>query len=211
MSAALTVEIEAAAIDRARAELAIVGFGTRDRPLRGAAGRADWRLCGRLSRLIADGLLQGAAGEAALLPGGGGLRAPLLLAVGLGADASATPAAAAAFARDAVARGLRLRAQSLALALPEVAAGDAALRGRLEGVLVGAGEAVAAAGGGGLRLVLVTGRDEAARALELLRTLRPAGFPASIALRVPSAPSRRVGPAPTAGRGSLGAGPHPFK
>jgi hypothetical protein len=146
-----------------------------------------------------------------LLPGGGGLRAPLLLALGTGAGGSFTPAAAAAFARDAVGRALGLRAESLALALPDGEPGDAALRLRLEAVLAGAGEALAAARSGGLRLLLVSGRDEAARVLELLRVSRPAAFPASVALRLPSAPARRTAPAPSARRGSPGRGPHPFK
>jgi hypothetical protein len=33
------------------------------RPLRGAAGLLDWRLCGRLSQMIRDGRLSGTAGE----------------------------------------------------------------------------------------------------------------------------------------------------
>jgi hypothetical protein len=95
VSAALAIELETGPIERARADLAIVCFASTDRPLRGAAGRADWRLCGRLSKLIAQGRVAGHAGEAVLLPGGGGLRAPLLLALGLGPGASLGPAAAA--------------------------------------------------------------------------------------------------------------------
>ncbi len=37
------------------------------RPLRGAAGLLDWRLCGRLSQMIRDGRLSGTAGEKLLL------------------------------------------------------------------------------------------------------------------------------------------------
>ncbi len=37
------------------------------RPLRGAAGLLDWRLCGRLSQMIRDGKLSGATGEKLLL------------------------------------------------------------------------------------------------------------------------------------------------
>jgi hypothetical protein len=39
------------------------------RPLRGAAGLLDWRLCGRLSQLLREGRLCGALGNR-LLPGG---------------------------------------------------------------------------------------------------------------------------------------------
>jgi hypothetical protein len=37
------------------------------RPLRGAAGLLDWRLCGRLSQMIRDGKLAGTPGEKLLL------------------------------------------------------------------------------------------------------------------------------------------------
>ena len=74
MSAGLVIELDTGPIERARVDLVIVGFATTDRPLRGAAGQADWRLCGRLSKLIAAGR-RGSRREAVLLPGGGGLRA----------------------------------------------------------------------------------------------------------------------------------------
>lgn len=41
-----------------------------DRPLRGAAGLADWRLCGRLSRLVKAQKADAARGEAMMLPPG---------------------------------------------------------------------------------------------------------------------------------------------
>jgi hypothetical protein len=212
VSAALAIELETGPIERARADLAIVSFCTTDRPLRGAAGRADWRLCGRLSQLIAAGRVEGHAGEAVLLPGGGGLRAPLLLALGRGPGASLGPAAAAAFARDAVGRGLGLRAASIALALPSGELGELALRGRFEAIVAGAGEALAArAGGAALRLVLVVGREHGAQLLEALRCVRPAGFPASVALRLPGAPARRALVRPEGPAGLSGARPPPFK
>jgi len=39
-----------------------------ERPLRGLAGLIDWRLCGRLSRILMDGRFVGAAGDALLFP-----------------------------------------------------------------------------------------------------------------------------------------------
>src|SRR5262245_1136662 len=50
-------------------ELVALPFFADERPLRGAAGLADWRLCGRLSRLAAAGKIDGTAGECTLLPG----------------------------------------------------------------------------------------------------------------------------------------------
>lgn len=55
-----------------------------DRPLRGAAGLADWRLCGRLSRLVKAQRASAAAGETMMLPPGRRLRFSKILWFGLG-------------------------------------------------------------------------------------------------------------------------------
>ncbi len=55
-----------------------------DRPLRGAAGLVDWRLCGRLSRLMRSGKASGNAGETLLLPASRRLRFARILWFGLG-------------------------------------------------------------------------------------------------------------------------------
>jgi len=55
-----------------------------DRPLRGAAGLADWRLCGRLSRLIKANKATGDAGETMMLPPGRRLRWKRVMWFGLG-------------------------------------------------------------------------------------------------------------------------------
>ncbi|MEZ4359004.1 MAG: M17 family peptidase N-terminal domain-containing protein [Kofleriaceae bacterium] len=55
-----------------------------DRPLRGAAGLVDWRLCGRLSRLMRSGKASGVAGESLLLPASRRLRFTRILWFGLG-------------------------------------------------------------------------------------------------------------------------------
>lgn len=59
-----------------------------DRPLRGAAGLADWRLCGRLSRLVQANRASADSGETIMLPPGRRLRFSRLLWFGLG-DAKA--------------------------------------------------------------------------------------------------------------------------
>ena len=88
MSRALAVDVDHVALERAPADLAVVPLFEQERPLRGGAGRADWRLCGKLSALIAAQRLTGASGEAALLASFGGLRAPLLLVLGAGPRAA---------------------------------------------------------------------------------------------------------------------------
>jgi hypothetical protein len=55
-----------------------------DRPLRGAAGLADWRLCGKLSRLVKANKATADAGETLLLPPGRRLRFNRLMWFGLG-------------------------------------------------------------------------------------------------------------------------------
>jgi hypothetical protein len=62
----------------------ILPFFADERPLRGAAGLADWRLCGRLSRLIRAGRAGGAQGETVLMPPGRRLRFKRLVLFGLG-------------------------------------------------------------------------------------------------------------------------------
>ena len=55
-----------------------------DRPLRGAAGLADWRLCGRLSRLISSHRATSEMGETMLLPPGRRLKFNRVMWFGLG-------------------------------------------------------------------------------------------------------------------------------
>ena len=55
-----------------------------DRPLRGAAGLADWRMCGRLSRLVKLQRAHGEAGETLMLPPGRRLPFARILWFGLG-------------------------------------------------------------------------------------------------------------------------------
>jgi len=55
-----------------------------DRPLRGAAGLADWRLCGRLSRLLKTNKASADTGETMLLPPGRRLKFRRVIWFGLG-------------------------------------------------------------------------------------------------------------------------------
>ena len=56
------------------------------RPLRGAAGFVDWRLCGQLSQLLLDGVASGTRGENVLFPAGPNLPVGRILLVGCGAS-----------------------------------------------------------------------------------------------------------------------------
>jgi hypothetical protein len=55
-----------------------------DRPLRGAAGLADWRLCGKLSRLLKASRATGEAGETMMLPPGRRLKFNRVMWFGMG-------------------------------------------------------------------------------------------------------------------------------
>jgi hypothetical protein len=55
-----------------------------DRPLRGAAGLVDWRLCGRLSKLVRKQRASADPGETMLLPPGRRLKFKRILWFGLG-------------------------------------------------------------------------------------------------------------------------------
>jgi hypothetical protein len=70
--------------DESARDVLVLPVFTDDRPLRGAAGLADWRLCGRLSGLLKNERATAKAGETMLLPPGRRLRFKRVLWFGLG-------------------------------------------------------------------------------------------------------------------------------
>ena len=77
--------VELARWDQARpGDLLSVGFWSDARPLRGAPGILDWRLCGKLSAWLVSGKVAGTDGEQTLFPSGGRLAWKLVLVAGLG-------------------------------------------------------------------------------------------------------------------------------
>jgi len=70
--------------DEVSADALVLTFFADERPLRGAAGLADWRLCGRISRLVKKQRATGEVGEQILMPPGGRLPFPSLFVFGLG-------------------------------------------------------------------------------------------------------------------------------
>ena len=101
-----------------RGELLAVHIWEDARPLRGAAGLLDWRLCGKLSGLIQSGRLTGVEGEQLLLPTAGRLPWRVALVMGLGPRVGFSGARfrAALLRLFAAARGVGVR--ELALAPP---------------------------------------------------------------------------------------------
>lgn len=59
-------------------------FFSDERPLHGVAGLVDWRLCGRLSRLLTSGYCSGKRGDCIMMPAGPRLPFDKLFLFGLG-------------------------------------------------------------------------------------------------------------------------------
>lgn len=110
------------ALDTLEVETLALFLPADRRPLRGAAGIIDWRLCGELSRALISGGLTGKLGERLLMPTHGRVGARRLIVFGAGP--SGTPLAAAELGRClTVAR--KAGASDLAVELPENATPDA--------------------------------------------------------------------------------------
>ncbi len=78
---------ELAKWDGGESEALALTFFADERPLRGAAGLADWRLGGRLSKLLKAGKLGGAEAETTMIPPAKGrLSFPRVFLCGLGSS-----------------------------------------------------------------------------------------------------------------------------
>jgi hypothetical protein len=108
----------AASLDELQTDVIVLPFFSDERPLRGAAGLIDWRLCGALSRKLMAGYLRGTFGEKALVANPGKLKSERLLLIGLGESASFDPSVARK-ASALISEALRdARVSTAALALP---------------------------------------------------------------------------------------------
>jgi len=188
MNRELSIVIESGSIQRSTADVVVVPFFEDERPLRGTAGQADWRLCGKLSALAAAGELGGAVGETALVATFGGLRTPLLLVLGAGRREDFDARAYQRMAHEATLRSLDLRVDDMALCLAPAGAGPAAQERRAAALVAGAAAAMdRAEPGRALQVRLLVPREEAARAGDLLRRARPGRLPERMLLHLPVA------------------------
>ena len=121
-------------------ELLVVPFFADERPLRGAAGLCDWRMCGRLSRWIQSGRIDGELGETALLPAKRLVFHKLLL-VGLGESEQFVEARFREVARVIAGVVKRLAVTRYAMPLPGRSTGRLAARRALELWLAEVGDA----------------------------------------------------------------------
>lgn len=119
------VPLDLARVGALRYEAVALPFFEDERPLRGAAGLCDWRLCGRLSRLLLAGRVTGALGEVTLLPARPALPFDKMLLFGAGGSGGFDAARFAAVSSRLfeVVEGLRLR--NLVLSLPGRSTGSA--------------------------------------------------------------------------------------
>ena len=192
--AQLRIELDTRAVERVPAELAVVGAFVEDRPLRGPAGRADWRLCGLLTDLVVDEQLSASLGEVALVGSSGRLAAPALLVVGLGERAVFDAARFEAATRTAIERVRGLAFERVAMAPLGIPGEDIVRCSRafVEGVLAGLADARLT-----MRLCVPESEERRVRA-ELIRCARNAAIeveapqpaPASLPPATPLAPSR---------------------
>jgi hypothetical protein len=183
---ALSLELVNAPLEAVPAELAVVAFFADDRPLTGGAGRADWRLCGLLSQLLIAGRLKGEPGEAALIPSQGGMTAPLVLALGLGARGGLQPDTLERYAGEALDRARKLRRGLVALGWPDRLAftADEQVSALLAGIA-----AARALGPGVERVRLVASMADTPSVAEVLRA-RAEGLRPDIQVLLPPLPTR---------------------
>jgi len=71
-------------IDRIETEAVVLPFFSDERPLKGAAGLIDWRMRGKISKLISEGRISGAKGESTLILPDYRISAKKILMTGLG-------------------------------------------------------------------------------------------------------------------------------
>jgi hypothetical protein len=113
-------------------EALILPFFVDERPLRGAAGLCDWRLCGRLSRLLQGGRVKGNWGETTLYPASARLPFSKLILFGLGPSDRFDEAAATDAGRKIAFTAIRMNLQRYALVPPGRSTGRLSARRALE-------------------------------------------------------------------------------
>jgi hypothetical protein len=105
-------------IDALRCDALALPWFSDERPLRGALGLIDWRLCGFISKLVIDGAMAGAPLETVLIPGRPKFALGKLFVVGLGSSAEFDDTGFARASQHMLQTLHRAGARSLALVLP---------------------------------------------------------------------------------------------
>jgi hypothetical protein len=113
-------------LDRLQAEALLLGLPSDERPLKGAAGCCDWRLLGRLSRLLKSGDFGARRDEALLTDTRGRIGAPRVLLIGLGPAQALDLAGLRHGIRQMLVVAKKARFQRLALEVPGLGRGRVA-------------------------------------------------------------------------------------
>lgn len=108
---------ELASLDELDAEVLAAGVYEDVRPARGVAGLCDWRLGGRISRLMSTGFITGKTGEVVMIPGKPQLTLDKVILVGLGPRAQMGKDRLTAFLETIVDRLTKLRARAAVVEL----------------------------------------------------------------------------------------------
>ena len=111
------------ALDQLKTEALCLPVCRDERPLRGAQGLVDWRLCGKLSKLLVSDWICGEAEEVTLLPARPRLGAERLLLFGAGPADSLDEARYQGVVERMIGVLEGLKVRSAALALPGRALG----------------------------------------------------------------------------------------
>lgn len=120
------------ALDSLSGVEALCCFVTEDeRPLSGAAGFLDWRLCGALSKVLLSGFFVGAPGDKLLVPTDARVPARRVFAIGLGRSQAVTALGLEHALTAAAAMLSKAQVPSVALAFPMLPGAVAAQRDEL--------------------------------------------------------------------------------
>jgi hypothetical protein len=182
----LILELTSRPLERVESDVAVAGFFNDERPLRGGAARADWRLCGGLSKRIESGDLSGKSGEAFLIGCGLALRSPRLLVVGLGDRCDFDLLRLSDETRAAISRCDRLRCTEIALSPLGIAPDD--VPRHAAALVAGFREAFEAAKGG-MRIRLCIQRGELPSVQRALEEACKAARADEIEVRMPAPPT----------------------
>lgn len=105
-------------LDALRCEAIALPFFSDERPLQGAGGLIDWRLCGALSRILVSGFVTGGLGEQVLVPTQSRLAVEKVFLFGLGPEAAMSIDVAAGRIRHILQTVLASGSRTLAMVLP---------------------------------------------------------------------------------------------
>ena len=123
------------ALDRLEADVLLLSVFDDDRPLKGAAGYCDWRLNGRLSRMLLNGSFKSQAEEVLLTDTAGRIPVPRVLLFGLGSRRELDLAAFRSAVRMMLVTAKKMGSSHLAMEMPGVNPGPLDPRQGLDALL----------------------------------------------------------------------------